>query len=235
MRLTRVPERRNNQSGPILLIAVMAIVIVVLLILVYWFFIRSSGESNAPALGNSTTAQIQDPTPVPTLVPTLVPTPVPTVSVAPTIIPTIDPTPMATLVPTPVPTPVPTLVPTPVPTPVPTTVPTPTPVPTLARPKLPLPAVVNDNPPHVFVGTVTIGGQLAPEGTEVTAWVLEYSDPVGSSTIPAVTGQPGSYTLLVPQHGDDFTGTVLMIKVNGTFATNVVWKSGGGDELNLAQ
>ena len=223
MRLTRVPERRNNQSGPILLIAIMAIVIVVLLILVYWFFIRSSGESNAPALGNSTTAQIQDPTPVPTLVPT----PVPTVSVAPTIVPT----PMATLVPTPAPTPVPTTVPTAVPTPTPV----PTPVPTLAIPKLPLPAVVNDNPPHVFVGTVTIGGQPAPEGTEVTAWVLEYSDPVGSSTIPAVTGQPGSYTLLVPQRGDDFAGTVLIIKVNGTFATNVVWKSGGGDELNLAQ
>ena len=219
MRLTRIPERRDNQSGPILLIAVVAIVIVVLLILVYWFFIRSSGESNAPALGNSTTAQIQDPTPVPTLVPT----PVPTVSVAPTIVPTIVPTPMATLVPTPVPTPVPT------------TVPTPTPVPTLARPKLPLPAVVNDNPPHVFVGTVTIGGQLAPEGTEVTAWVLEYSDPVGSSIIPAVAGEPGSYTLLVPQRGDDFTGTVLIIKVNGTFVTNVIWKSGGGDELNLAQ
>ena len=227
MRLSRVPERRNNQSGPILLIAVMAIVIVVLLILVYWFFIRSSEESNAPALGNSTTAQIQDPTPVPTLGPT----PVPTASVAPTIVPTIVPTPMATLVPTPVPTPAPT----PAPTMVPTTVPTPTPVPTLASPKLPLPAVVNDNPPHVFVGTVTIGGQLAPEGTEVTAWVLEYSDPVGSSTIPAVTGEPGSYTLLVPQRGDDFTGTVLIIKVNGTFATNVVWKSGGGDELNLAQ
>ena len=224
MRLTRIPERRDNQSGPILLIAVVAIVIVVLLILVYWFFIRSSGESNAPALGNSTTAQIQDPTPVPTLVPT----PVPTVSVAPTIVPTIVPTPMATLVPTPVPTPTPTPVPTPVPTMVPTPVPTPV-------PKLPLPAVVNDNPPHVFVGTVTIGGQLAPEGTEVTAWVLEYSDPVGSSTIPAVTGQPGSYTLLVPQRGDDFAGTVLIIKVNGTFATNVVWKSGGGDELNLAQ
>ena len=223
MRLTRIPERRDNQSGPILLIAVVAIVIVVLLILVYWFFIRSSGESNAPALGNSTTAQIQDPTPVPTLVPT----PVPTVSVAPTIVPTIVPTPMATLVPTPIPTPIPT--------PVPTTVPTPTPVPTLAKPKLPLPAVVNENPPHVFVGSVTIGGELAPEGTEVTAWVLEYSDPVGSSIIPAVAGEPGSYTLLVPQRGDDFTGTVLIIKVNGTFVTNVIWKSGGGDELNLAQ
>ena len=227
MRLTRVPEQRNNRSGPTLLIVVMAIVIVVLLILVYWFFIRSPGESNAPALGDSTTAQIQDPTPVPTLVPTpvptLVPTPVPTVSLAPTIVPTTVPTPVATLVPTPIPTTVPTIVPTP------------TPVPTLASPKLPLPAVVNENPPHVFVGSVTIGGELAPEGTEVTAWVLEYSDPVGSSIIPAVAGEPGSYTLLVPQRGDDFTGTVLIIKVNGTFVTNVIWKSGGGDELNLAQ
>ena len=205
----------------------MAIVIVVLLILVYWFFIRSPEESNAPALGDSTTAQIQDPTPVPTLaptpVPTLVPTPVPTVSLAPTIVPTTVPTPVATLVPTPIPTTIPT------------TVPTPTPVPTLARPKLPLPAVVNENPPHVFVGSVTIGGELAPEGTEVTAWVLKYSDPVGSSTIPAVAGEPGSYTLLVPQRGDDFTGTILRIKVNGIFVTNVIWKSGGGDELNLAQ
>ena len=231
MRLTRVPEQRNNRSGPTLLIVVMAIVIVVLLILVYWFFIRSPEESNAPALGDSTTAQIQDPTPVPTLaptlaptlVPTLVPTPVPTVSLAPTIVPTTVPTPVATLVPTPIPTTVPTIVPTP------------TPVPTLASPKLPLPAVVNENPPHVFVGSVTIGGELAPEGTEVTAWVLEYSDPVGSSIIPAVAGEPGSYTLMVPQRGDDFTGTVLIIKVNGTFVTNVIWKSGGGDELNLAQ
>ena len=231
MRLTRVPEQRNNRSGPTLLIAVMAIVIVVLLILVYWFFIRSPGESNAPALGDSTTAQIQDPTPVPTLVPTpvptLVPTPVPTVSLAPTIVPTTVPTPVATLVPTPIPTTVPTIVPTPTPVP--------TPVPTLASPKLPLPAVVNENPPHVFVGSVTIGGELAPEGTEVTAWVLEYSDPVGSSIIPAVAGEPGSYTLMVPQRGDDFTGTVLIIKVNGTFVTNVIWKSGEGDELNLVQ
>ena len=219
MRLTRVPERRNNQSSPILLITIIAIVIVALLILVYWFFIRSSGESNAPALGNSTTPQIQDFTPVPT--------PIPTVSLAPTTVPTTVPTPVATLVPTPIPATVPTTVPTPTPVP--------TPVPTPAKPTLPLPAVVNENPPHVFVGTVTIGGELAPEGTEVTAWVLGYSDPVGTSTIPSVAGKPGSYTLLVPQHGDDFTGTVLKIKVNGTFVTNVIWESGEGDELNLAQ
>ena len=94
---------------------------------------------------------------------------------------------------------------------------------------------MNENPPHVFIGTVTIDGELAPEGTEVTAWVLGYSDPVGSSIIPAVAGEPGSYTLLVPQRGYDFTGTVLRIKVNGAFVTNVIWKSGEGDQLDLAQ
>ena len=193
----------------------MAIVIVVLLILVYWFFIRSSEESNAPTLGNSTTAQIPDFTPVPT--------PVPTVTLAPTIVPTTVPTPVATLVPTPVPTAVPT------------TIPTPTPIPTLAAPALPLPSIVNDNPPHVFVGTVMIGGQPAQDGTEVTAWVLKYSDPVGTSIVPAIAGQPGSYSLLVPQYGNDFSGTVLTIKIDGNFMTNVVWKSGEGTLKDLAR
>ena len=227
MRLTRVSERRSDRSGLILSIAVMAIVIVVLLILAYWFFIRSSEELNTPALGNSATTQIQDSTPAPTLaptlVPTLVPTPVPTISVAPTIVPTTVPTPVATLVPTPVPTAVPT------------TIPTPTPIPTLAAPALPLPSIVNDNPPHVFVGTVMIGGQPAQDGTEVTAWVLKYSDPVGTSIVPAIAGQPGSYSLLVPQYGNDFSGTVLTIKIDGNFVTNVVWKSGEGTLKDLAR
>ena len=223
MRLTRVPERRNNRGGPILSIAAIAIVIVVLLILVYWFLIRSSEESSTPALGDSATAQIQDSTPVPTLAPTLAPTPVPTISVAPTIVPTTVPTPVATLVPTPVPTAVPT------------TIPTPTPIPTLAAPALPLPSIVNDNPPHVFVGTVMTGGQPAQDGTEVTAWVLKYSDPVGTSIVPAIAGQPGSYSLLVPQYGNDFSGTVLTIKIDGNFVTNVVWKSGEGTLKDLSQ
>ena len=224
MRLTRVSERRNNRGGPILFITfMMTIVIAVLLILVYWFFIRSPEESNTPALGNSTTVQIQDSTPVPTLVPTLVPTPVPTVSVVPTIVPTTVPTPVATLVPTPVPTAVP-----------PTIAPPP-PVPTLAAPTLPLPSIVNDNPPHVFVGTVMIGGQPAQDGTEVSALVVKYSDPVGTSIIPSIAGQPGSYSLLVPQYGNDFSGTVLTIKIDGNFVTNVVWKSGEGTLKDLAQ
>mgnify|MGYP006879241782 CR=1 FL=1 len=213
------------------MIAVMAIVIVVILILAYWFFIRSSDELDTLALGSSTTAQIQDSTPVPRLVPTAVPTAVPTP--VPTPVPTIFMAP--TIVPTTVPTPVATLVPTPVPTAVPTTIPTPTPIPTLAAPALPLPSIVNDNPPHVFVGTATIGGQPAQDGTEVTAWVLQYADPVGTSIIPAIAGQPGSYSLLVPQYGNDFSGTVLTIKIDGNFVTNVVWKSGEGTLKDLAR
>ena len=71
---------------------------------------------------------------------------------------------------------IPTIIPTATATP---TLP-PTPVPTIDIAKSPLPDVVNDNPPHVFVGTVTIDGQLAPDGTEVSAWMLQYSEPVGS-------------------------------------------------------
>ena len=217
MRLTRVNERRNNRgSGSILLIAVAATVVIVVIFLVYWLVIRTTEESSPSLTSDTNTAQL--------VVPTVVPTVLPTISVPATKAPT--------TVPTAVPTLVPTLVPTPVPTMIPTAVPAPTPVPT---PALPLPAIVNDNPPHVFVGTVTIGGQPAPEGTEVTAWVLKYSDPVGTSIVPSVASNPGSYSLLVPQHGNDFTGTVLMIKVNGNFVKNVIWKSGDGDLLDLAQ
>ena len=217
MRLTRVNERRNNRGGsPIFLFAIMAVGIVVLLILVYWFFIRTTEESSSATSDESKAAQIAPPT--------LVPTPIPTISVPPTLTPSVAPTVM--------PTSVPTLVPTPIPTTIPTPIPAPTPMPT---PALPLPSIVNDNPPHVFVGNVTIGGEPAPEGTEVTAWVLKYSDPVGTSIVPSVASNPGSYSLLVPQYGNDFTGTVLMIKVNGDFVKNVVWKSGDGDLLDLDQ
>ncbi len=99
--------------------------------------------------------------------------------------------------------------------------------------KLQLPPIVNDNPPHVFVGTVTISGQPAPEGTEVTAWMLNYSEPAGSSIVPEIPGEPGSYSLLVPQYGTNFNGTVLVLKVNGTFVTNAVWLSGEAELLDL--
>ena len=211
MRLNKVNEQRNNRNGYLIPIAIVAGVIVVILIVVFLVFVGNSEESDSQATMGSNNVEIIDPTVVPTLMPTSPP--------------------IATLVPTALPTALPTTAPSAVPTVVPITIPTP--VPTIEVMKLPLPSIVNDNPPHVFVGTVTISGRPAPEGTEVTAWVLNYSEPAGSSIVPAVSGEPGSYSLLVPQYGTNFNGTVLVLKVNDTFVTNAVWVSGEGTELDL--
>jgi len=210
MRLNRVDERRNNRSGNLIPIALVAGVIAVLLIVVFLIFGGNSEESINQTTVESDDVEILDPTVVPRLMPT------------------------ATLIAQLVPTALPTTAPS-VPTAVPTVVPIiiPTPVPTIEVVKLPLPSIVNDNPPHVFVGTVTINGQPAPKGTEVTAWVSNYSDPAGSSIVPAVSGEPGSYSLLVPQYGTNFNGTVLVLKVNDTFVTNAVWVSGEAELLDL--
>jgi len=215
MRLNKVNEQRNNRNGYLIPIAIVAGVIVVILIVVFLVFGGNSEESDSQATMGSDNVEIIDPTVVPTLMPTSPP--------------------IATLVPTLVPTALPTTAPSAVPTVVPTVVPitNPTPVPTIEVMKLPLPSIVNDNPPHVFVGTVTISGRPAPEGTEVTAWMLNYSEPAGSSKVPAVSGEPGSYSLLVPQYGTNFNGTVLVLKVNDTFVTNAVWLSGEAEFLDL--
>jgi hypothetical protein len=215
MRLNKVNEQRNNRNGYLIPIAIVAGVIVVILIVVFLVFGGNSEESDSQARMGSDNVEIIDPTVVPTLMPTSPP--------------------IATLVPTALPTALPTTAPSAVPTVVPTVVPitNPTPVPTIEVMKLPLPSIVNDNPPHVFVGTVTISGRPAPEGTEVTAWMLNYSDPAGSSKVPAVSGEPGSYSLLVPQYGTNFNGTVLVLKVNDTFVTNAVWLSGEAELLDL--
>jgi hypothetical protein len=225
MRLNKVDERRNNRSGNLMPIAFVAGVIVVLLIVAFLIFGGNSEESGSQTTMESDNVEILDPT----VVPTLMPTSQPIAKLVPTALPTTAP-----LVPTALPTALPTTAPS-VPTAVPTVVPItiPTPVPTIEVIKLPLPSIVNDNPPHVFVGTVTISGQPAPEGTEVTAWVLNYSEPAGSSIVPAVSGEPGSYSLLVPQYGTNFNGTVLVLKVNDTFVTNAVWVSGEAALLDL--
>ena len=226
MRLNKVDERRNNRSGNLMPIAFVAGVIVVLLIVVFLIFGGNSEESSSQTTIESDNVEILDPT----VVPTLMPTSQPIAKLVPTALPTTAP-----LVPTALPTALPTTAPS-VPTAVPTVVPItiPTPVPTIEVVKLPLPSIVNDNPPHVFVGTVTISGRPAPEGTEVTAWMLNYSEPAGSSIVPAVSGEPGSYSLLVPQYGTNFNGTVLVLKVNDTFVTNAVWVSGEAALLDLA-
>ena len=219
MRLNRVNERRGNANNPILLIAVGAIVIILLIIVGYLLFGTGSEEPGSQIVtepDNSETAHLDESA---TVIPKSVE-------------PTLKPTRIPTAIPTPVPTEIPTIIPTATATATPTL--PPTPVPTIDIAKSPLPDVVNDNPPHVFVGTVTIDGQLAPDGTEVSAWMLQYSEPVGSSIVPAVPDQAGSYSLLIPQYGTNFNGTVLMIKVDGNFVTNAVWISGEGEILDLA-
>jgi len=219
MRLNKVNEQRNNRNGYLIPIAIVAGVIVVILIVVFLVFGGNSEESDSQARMGSDNVEIIDPT----VVPTLMPTSPPIATLVPTVLPTVLPTALPTTTPSAVPTVVPTVVPITIPTP----------VPTIEVMKLPLPSIVNDNPPHVFVGTVTISGRPAPEGTEVTAWMLNYSEPAGSSKVPAVSGEPGSYSLLVPQYGTNFNGTVLVLKVNDTFVTNAVWLSGEAELLDL--
>ena len=160
--------------------------------------------------------------------PTLMATNTPTPRAEPTIIPT----PVPTLVPTPVPTqtpiPVPTQTPIPVPTPSATPIPTPTPKP-LGRTALP--ERDNSEPPHVFVGSVTIDGGPAPDGTEVTVWLVEFDAPIGTGITSS-----GIYTALANQHGaKSFGGRVLIFKVNGEDSGETfVWKKGEATMLDLS-
>jgi len=148
------------------------------------------------------------PTPIP---PTATATPKPTSTSTPTPSPTATPMPTATL-PVPPPTPMPTL----------------TPVPAL----LPLPPVSTQIQPHVFVGVARIGGQIAPMGTQVSAWVDGYSDPIGTTD---VTGT-GSFVLLAQQHGSILvsTQTSLSFRIgdNATIETDV-WELGGATIIDL--
>ena len=115
-------------------------------------------------------------------------------------------------------------------------------------------------PPHVFVGSITVGRAPAPDGTKVTAWVESGStsglvleatatDEQGNSTTNSVdliaanliqvgeaTVINGAYLLLVSQiQGSNIAGKTITFKVDGVDApSTAVWQQGGGDELNLA-
>ena len=85
--------------------------------------------------------------------------------------------------------------------------------------------------PHVFVGTVTIGGAAAPDGTEVTVWVEEYTGPVGAGVTSG-----GNYTVLAYQHGaESFGGKTLIFKVDGQDTGETgSWEKGGATILALS-
>ena len=163
------------------------------------------------------------PEPLPTLVPlsTFTPRAEPTA--------TRIPEPTATPPPAPAPTPTPTPTPAPTATPVPTatTLPTATPIPPLA----PLPERDNSEIPHVFVGSVTINGAPAPNGTEVTVWLEEFNAPLGAGT-----SSGGDYSVLANQHGArSFEGRTLIFKVNGQDSgETAIWEKGGATILAVS-
>ena len=93
-----------------------------------------------------------------------------------------------------------------------------------------LPAIASNVIPHVFVGSVTVSGEVAPDGTEVSAWVSEFSSAVGEGTVSG-----GSYVLNISQYGTaSFTGKTLTFKIgdDDTGQTST-WEKGGATVLDL--
>ncbi|MDP6494953.1 MAG: Ig-like domain-containing protein, partial [Dehalococcoidia bacterium] len=93
-----------------------------------------------------------------------------------------------------------------------------------------LPPMDNQAMPHIFVGSATIGGLAAPDGTRVSVWVLDYNAPVGTGTVSG-----GQYSVKTFKYGGAFAGKTLIFKIadkdTGTTAT---WESGMATVLDLA-
>ena len=162
-----------------------------------------------PACATRISRTVTPPTPIPTQIPT--PIPKPTLEIIST--PSVTPTPTVT------PAPTPTLIPTQ------TATPSPTPMPT------PLPERDNSELPHVFVGTITIGGEQAPDGVEVSVWLPEFDSPIGSGL-----SSGGDYSVLANQHGSkSFGGRKLTFKINGQDSgESATWEKGGATILDLS-
>ena len=214
-------------------------------------------EPTPTELPKDTPAPEPTDTPIPTATPVVIPTDTPPPPPTDTPIPTATPEPtpeppeiqrpetppqqsggeVAEPTPTPEPAPTPTFTPEPTPTntpePTPTNTPeptpTPTPEPTATPAPQPLPAR-SSAAPNVFVGTATIVGAPAPDGTVVTAWVEGFSEPVGEGV---VTG--GSYALKAFQFGTtSFAGRIIIFKIGESTANETgTWQSLGADVVNL--
>jgi len=84
--------------------------------------------------------------------------------------------------------------------------------------------------PHVFVGTASLDGVAAPEGTAVSAWVA------GAEAATGTTGAGGAYTLLVDQGDEEsYAAETVSFKIGDLNADETAsWVEGGADELNLS-
>lgn len=110
------------------------------------------------------------------------------------------------------------------PTVLPTLTPTPKPVSTL------YPLLDARTLPHVVVGSAIIDSVAAPDGTVVSVWMEEYSEPLESGLV-----YDDAFTVVVPQYGTaSFNGRIVQFKLDGLGATpERVWASGGADILGL--
>ena len=85
--------------------------------------------------------------------------------------------------------------------------------------------------PNVFVGTVTINGAPAPNGSDVTVWIGRFDAPIG-----VAISSGGKYSVLANQHGtESFAGETLTFKINGqNSGETAVWEKGGATILDLS-
>ena len=94
-----------------------------------------------------------------------------------------------------------------------------------------LPALVSAQVqfPHIFVGTVTLDGAPAPDGTVVSAWVEGVTDAAGTTT---TTG--GSYNIVADPGEDSWAGLTVTFLVAGSAAGEIAtFEHGGADVLDL--
>lgn len=211
----------------------------------------NTGDTDNLAAGSSGVAPSA--TPQATTNPTPPAAPVPTVE--PEALPTATPMPTPTSAPTPTSTPTPTSAPVPTATPTPTSTPTPVPavpiilpptataVPPMTKTPTPLPRSANcfstfmptppatsgQSLPQIIVGSATIDGTPAPDGTVVTAWVE--GNPAAATTL-----SQGQFGLSVePPPGSSYVGKTVLFKVGECAASStIVWQAGAADLIDLA-
>ena len=93
----------------------------------------------------------------------------------------------------------------------------------------PLPPKNTESLVDLYVGAVTVGGSRAPDGTEITAWLSEFSEPIGTAFT-----KDSEYALLAMQYGlVPFSGKTILFKVNGQEVTSATYVPGGATLLDL--
>ena len=143
------------------------------------------------------------------------------------------PAPTATATATPARTATPTLAPTATPQPTATPSPTATQQPTATPLPIPDPLPERDirELPHVFVGSVTIDGAPAPDGTEVSVWLKQFASPLATGT-----SVDGNYSVLASQFGNaSFDGRRVIFKINDEDSgESAIWEKGGATILEVS-